>query len=129
MDQNTHILYIEDDVDNQRLVSRILKNSDFSLKILPDSQTALSYLDSNTPKLILVDIGLPDMDGKSFTKKVKERKDLTNIPIVALTAHVLRSDKESILASGCNGYIPKPINVDKFQEQITQFLIPSLSLE
>ena len=129
MDQNHHILYIEDDVDNQRLVSRILGNSDFNLKILSDCQTALSYLDNNTPELILVDIGLPDMDGKSFTKKVKERKDLNNIPIVALTAHVLRSDKESILASGCNGYIPKPINVDKFQEQISRFLVPSLSME
>ena len=129
MDQNHHILYIEDDVDNQRLVSRILGNSDFNLKILSDCQTALSYLDSNTPELILVDIGLPDMDGKSFTKKVKERKDLNNIPVVALTAHVLRSDKESILASGCNGYIPKPINVDKFQEQISRFLVPSLSME
>ena len=129
MDQNHHILYIEDDVDNQRLVSRILGNSDFNLKILSDCQTALSYLDNNTPELILVDIGLPDMDGKSFTKKVKERKDLNNIPVVALTAHVLRSDKESILASGCNGYIPKPINVDKFQEQISRFLVPSLSME
>ncbi|MEM8856948.1 MAG: response regulator [Chloroflexota bacterium] len=122
MDQNPHILYIEDDVDNQRLVSRILKNSEISFKILPNSETALSYLDDFTPKLILVDIGLPDMDGKIFTKKVKAKKELNNIPIVAVTAHVLRSEKESILASGCNGYIPKPINVDKFQEEISKYL-------
>lgn len=129
MDQKYHILYIEDDVNNQRLVSRILKNSGFSLKIFSDCRSALSYLDTTKPRLILIDIGLPDMDGKSFTKKVKERKNLSNIPIVALTAYVLHSDKESILASGCDGYIPKPINVDKFQEQISNFLMPSLSME
>ena len=124
MDQRSHILYIEDNLDSQRLVSRILEESSYTVKVVPDGETALDYLVSHKPDLILLDIGLPNMDGKFFTRIVKQREELNQIPVVAITAHVLRGDKESILASGCNGYIPKPINVDKFQEEISKFMQP-----
>ena len=122
MDQISHILYIEDNPDSQRLVSRILENTPYKVEIVPDGESALTYLKSHTPDLILVDIGLPKMDGKSVTKLIREKEELHKIPVVALTAHVLRSERESILASGCNGYIPKPINVDNFQEEIDRYM-------
>ena len=122
MDQTPHILYIEDNPDSQRLVSRILENTAYEIKIVPDGESALTYLEHHIPDLILVDIGLPNMDGKFVTKQIREQKELHQIPVVAITAHVLRSDRESILASGCNGYIPKPINVDKFQEEISKYM-------
>ncbi len=122
MDQSTHILYIEDNPDSQRLVTRILTQPQYLLEIVPDGEEALKRLEISTPDLILVDIGLPEMDGKSFTKLVRTKDQFDEVPVVALTAHVLRKDKESILASGCNGYIPKPINVDKFQEEINRFI-------
>ena len=122
MDQAAHILYIEDNPDSQRLVSRILEKPDYDIKVVPDGETALNYLRTNIPDLILVDIGLPKMDGKFVIKLIREKEELQNIPIVALTAHVLNSDRESILSSGCNGYIPKPINVDNFQEEISKFI-------
>lgn len=122
MDQSTHILYIEDNPDSQRLVTRILTQPQYLLEIVPDGEEALKRLETSTPDLILVDIGLPEMDGKSFTKLVRTKDQFDEVPVVALTAHVLRKDKESILASGCNGYIPKPINVDKFQEEINRFI-------
>ena len=122
MDQSTHILYIEDNPDSQRLVTRILTQPPYLLEIVPDGEEALKRLETSTPDLILVDIGLPEMDGKSFTKLVRTKDQFDEVPVVALTAHVLRKDKESILASGCNGYIPKPINVDKFQEEINRFI-------
>jgi len=122
MDQTSHILYIEDNPDSQRLVSRILGNAAYDVKIVPDGETALAYLENHIPDLILVDIGLPNMDGKFVTKFIREQKELHKTPVIALTAHVLRSDRESILASGCNGYIPKPINVDKFQEEINKYM-------
>ncbi|MFK7803601.1 MAG: response regulator [Anaerolineae bacterium] len=122
MDQAAHILYIEDNPDSQRLVSRILENAAYDIKIVPDGESALAYLEHHIPDLILVDIGLPNMDGKFVTKLIREQKGFHKIPVVAITAHVLRSDRESILASGCNGYIPKPINVDKFQEEISKYM-------
>lgn len=122
MDQPTHILYIEDNLDSQRLITRLLTAPQYKLEIVSDGENALKRLESNVPDLILVDIGLPEMDGKHFTKLVRQKNRLDHVPVVALTAHVLRTDKESILESGCNGYIPKPINVDKFQEEINRFI-------
>ena len=122
MDQTSHILYIEDNPDSQRLVKRILENSAYEIDVVPDGETALTYLKSHKPDLILVDIGLPNMDGKFVTKLIREKKEFHKIPVVAITAHVLRSDREDILASGCDGYIPKPINVDKFQDEITKYM-------
>ena len=122
MDQPTHILYIEDNPDSQRLITRLLTAPQYKLEIVSDGENALKRLESNVPDLILVDIGLPEMDGKHFTKIVRQETRLDHVPVVALTAHVLRTEKESILESGCNGYIPKPINVDKFQEEINRFI-------
>ncbi len=122
MDQPTHILYIEDNPDSQRLITRLLTAPQYKLEIVSDGENALKRLESKVPDLILVDIGLPEMDGKHFTKIVRQENRLDHVPVVALTAHVLRTDKESILESGCNGYIPKPINVDKFQEEINRFI-------
>ena len=122
MDQTSHILYIEDNLDSQRLVSRILANTAYNIDVVPDGEAALNYLNDNIPDLILVDIGLPKMDGKFVTKLIREKKEFHKIPVVAITAHVLRDERESILASGCNGYISKPINVDKFQEEISKYM-------
>lgn len=122
MDLPTHILYIEDNLDSQRLVNRLLRAPDFNLEIVSDGEEALKRLDAKVPDLILVDIGLPEMDGKCFTKLIRQRNELHNTPVIAITAHVLNKDKESILASGCNGYIPKPINVDNFQDEIKRYI-------
>ena len=122
MDQTSHILYIEDNLDSQWLVSRILENTAYNVQVVPDGESAMSYLSENTPDLILVDIGLPKMDGKFVTKLIREKKEFSKTPVVAITAHVLRDERESILAAGCTGYIPKPINVDKFQEEISKYM-------
>ena len=122
MDQPTHILYIEDNPDSQRLITRLLTAPQYDLEIVSDGEKALKKLENKIPDLILVDIGLPEMDGKHFTKIVRQKDDLNHIPVVALTAHVLKKDKESILESGCNGYIQKPINVDSFQAEIEKYI-------
>jgi len=83
---------------------------------------ALEILNQFQPNLILMDINMPDMDGYSLTAKIKSTPGLESIPIVALTANVMRGDRERSLEAGCDGYIQKPIDIDLLSEQIERFL-------
>ena len=83
---------------------------------------ALEILTDTHPDLILMDINMPDMDGYSLTAKIKGTSGLETIPIIALTANVMRGDREKSLEAGCDGYIQKPIDIDMLSEQIERFL-------
>ena len=83
---------------------------------------ALEILNETQPNLILMDINMPDMDGYSLTAKIKGTPGLEAIPIVALTANVMRGDRERSLEAGCDGYIQKPTDIDMLSEQIERFL-------
>jgi two-component system cell cycle response regulator DivK len=83
---------------------------------------ALEVLDSETPDLILMDINMPDIDGYTLTAQLRTLPKLVKIPIIALTANVMRGDRERSLAAGCDGYIQKPIDVDSFSDQIDRYL-------
>lgn len=74
------------------------------------------------PDLILVDINMPSMDGYEVTARLRAMPDLSQVPIVALTANVLRGDRERSLEAGCDGYIQKPLDVDMLPSQIEAFL-------
>jgi two-component system, cell cycle response regulator DivK len=65
---------------------------------------------------------MPDMDGYTLTSKIRELPELDMVPVVAITANVMKGDREKTLQAGCDGYIEKPIDVDKFSEQIARFL-------
>jgi two-component system cell cycle response regulator DivK len=82
----------------------------------------LEILNDTRPDLILMDINMPDMDGYSLTAKIKSTPGLESIPIIALTANVMRGDREKSLEAGCDGYIQKPIDIDLLPEQIERFL-------
>ncbi|HUS84796.1 MAG TPA: response regulator, partial [Anaerolineales bacterium] len=74
------------------------------------------------PDLILVDINMPDVDGLTMTQELKADAQFDKIPIIAITANVMRGDRERTLTAGCDDYIQKPIDVDHFPRQIAQFL-------
>jgi two-component system cell cycle response regulator DivK len=74
------------------------------------------------PDLILVDINMPDMDGYEVTARLRQNHELDKVPIVALTANVLRGDRERSLEAGCDGYIQKPLDVDMLPSQVEAFL-------
>ena len=122
MSNNATILYVEDNVDNRTLVRRILMAEGYNLLEAADAMQALDILKSNRPNLILMDINMPDMDGYSLTAKIKGSPGLEAIPIIALTANVMRGDRERSLEAGCDGYIQKPIDIDMLSEQIEGFL-------
>ena len=122
MDHSPHVLYVEDNVDNRKLVSRLLSAYDFDIHVVPDGPAGLEYVQDKQPDLILMDINMPGMDGYTVIRKMRELPHLQTIPIVALTANVMKGDREKSLDAGCNGYIQKPISVDTFPSEVLAFL-------
>jgi two-component system cell cycle response regulator DivK len=116
------ILYIEDDLHNRVLVRRVLEAAGFAIIEAENGPVGLQLAQEQTPDLILIDINLPKMDGYEVTRRLKELKALARIPIVAMTANVMKGDREKTLDAGCDGYIQKPIDVDLLPEQINRFL-------
>ena len=83
---------------------------------------ALEIIKAQRPDLILMDINLPEMDGYTLTARFKSMPQLDKVPIVALTANVMRGDRERTLEAGCDGYIQKPVDVDLLPDQVSRFL-------
>jgi len=124
-DEKGTILYVEDNPDNRTLVRRILLSEDYKLFEAKNAYEALNILKSTRPDLILMDINMPDMDGYTLTAKIKAMPGFEQIPILALTANVMRGDREKTLEAGCDGYIQKPIDIDQLTSEIERFLARS----
>jgi len=119
------ILYVEDNIDNRTLVRRILLSEDYSLIEATNGAEALQVLENTKPDLILMDINMPDMDGYTLTAKIKSKPGFERVPILALTANVMRGDKEKTLEAGCDGYIQKPLDIDQLIKEVERFLARS----
>lgn len=119
---NPVILYVEDNPDNRMLVRRILMVEDFEVHEAENATEALELVKTLQPDLVLMDINLPEMDGLTLTARFREIPSLDGVPIIALTANVMRGDRERTLEAGCDGYIQKPVDVDLLPEQIRKFL-------
>ncbi len=122
MTKQPAILYVEDNPGNRLLIRRILEAEGYAVIEADNAASALSILENENPDLILMDINMPDMDGYTLTAHLKSIPKLSHVPIVALTANVMKGDRERTLAAGCDGYIQKPVDVDLLPEQINRFL-------
>ncbi len=122
MTEPTIVLYIEDTFENRVLIRLILQADGFTVLEAESAHHAFQVLETETPDLILMDINMPDMDGYTLTQRLREIPRLAHIPIIALTANVMRGDRERTLEAGCDGYIQKPIDVDTFSDQLNRFL-------
>jgi len=116
------ILYIEDNAENRLLVRRVLHAEGYNVLEADSADQALEVILSQSPDLILMDINLPEIDGYTLTSRLKSIPSLSRIPIIALTANVMKGDRERTLEAGCDGYIQKPIDVDNLPHQIDRFL-------
>ena len=119
------ILYIEDNADNRTLVRRILNAEDYEFTEAKSAKEALVLLKTARPNLILMDINMPDMDGYTLTALIKSMPGFERTPILAITANVMRGDREKSLEAGCDGYIQKPLDVDQLVNEIEKFLARS----
>jgi putative nucleotidyltransferase with HDIG domain len=122
MGHRTKILYVEDNPENVQLVRRVLEARGYEVIEADSGLKGAEAAKRERPDLILMDINLPEMDGYAAATLIKNTAELREIPIVALTASVRKGDRERTLAAGCDGYIPKPIDVRNFPAQVEGFL-------
>ena len=122
MTQKSKILYVEDNFDNRNLIRRVLEAEGYSMAEAGNAEEAMQNIISARPDLILMDISMPGMDGYTLTARIKATPGFANVPIVAVTANVMRGDREKSLEAGCDGYIQKPIDIDTLSQQIGRFL-------
>jgi two-component system cell cycle response regulator DivK len=115
-------MHIEDNDENRNLVRRLLQFEGYDVMEAGNATEALRLLKEQSPDLILMDINMPDMDGYTLTNTIKSMDHLSRIPIIAITANVMRGDRERTLQAGCDGYIEKPIDVDHFLDQVASFV-------
>ncbi len=117
------ILYIEDNSDNRKLVRRVLEWDGYEVVEAKDGTEALARLETEPIDLALLDINMPDIDGYTLTTAIRSNPRFSQLPIVAVTANVMRGDRERSLQAGCDGYIQKPIDIDTLSQQIERFLM------
>ena len=119
------ILVVEDNQDNREMVVKVLKFNGYEVIEAVDGEEGIEKAKTEAPALILLDIYLPKMDGYEVAKRLKNDTGLRDIPVIALTAHAMKGNREQALAAGCDGYISKPIDIRELPKQIEQFLRPS----
>ena len=116
------ILYVEDNLENRVLIQRILEAEGYTFLGASSASEGLQLARLHNPDLILVDINMPEVDGLTMTRELKADESFADIPVIAITANVMRGDRERTLNAGCDGYIQKPIDVDLLPRQIVHFL-------
>ncbi len=116
------ILIVEDNELNMKLLDNILRMQGYKTAKSADGSDAVDLTRSERPDLILMDIQLPGSSGLDITRTLKADDDLKHIPMLAVTSFAMEGDRERILESGCDGYIPKPITINGFLETVARHL-------
>jgi len=116
------ILVIDDNPGNLKLILYVLQKVGYDVRTAVDAEEALRVLREFRPRLILMDLQLPGMDGLTLTRRLKADPELGGPLIVAVTASAMKGDEEKALEAGCNGYITKPIDTRALPRIIASFL-------
>jgi CheY-like chemotaxis protein len=114
------ILYVEDNEMNRDMLGRRLSRRDYEVIFAFDGQEGLDKMKSEKPDLVLMDMGLPVLDGWEATTKAKEDPEISHIPIIALTAHAMEHDRQKALDCGANDFDTKPVDFKRLLEKIEQ---------
>ena len=120
------ILYVEDNEDNIYMLERRLKRAGFDVLIARDGAQGVAMARTELPELILMDMGLPVLDGTEATRKIKADPETKHIPVIALTANAMNGDREKAMASGCDDYDTKPVELPRLLGKI-KALMPAKS--
>ncbi len=116
------ILYIEDDLPSRILVRRVLEAEGYRVVEAESGEQGIVVARARRPSLILVDINMPEMDGFEVAARLRSLPGLGSVPIIAVTANVMKGDREKTLAAGCSGYVQKPIDVDLLPAQLADYM-------
>jgi len=118
------ILIVDDNSTNMKLVRILLASEGYDVRTAADAEEALNVLKEFYPRLILMDVQLPGIDGLELTRRLKSDPATRDITILGLTAYAMKGDKERIIAAGCDGYVPKPIDTRTLPELVAGYLQP-----
>jgi two-component system, cell cycle response regulator DivK len=118
------ILYVEDNDDNIYMLKHRLERRDFEVLVAHDGQTGVEAARKHRPDLILLDLGLPVLDGWEAARLLKEDERTRSIPIIALSAHAMDGDRARALAAGCDDYGTKPVDFKHLLNKIAVLLRP-----
>ena len=112
------ILYVEDNDDNIYMLERRLKRAGFDVVIARDGAQGVAMALAEQPAMILMDMGLPVLDGSQATRQIKAAPETKHIPVIALTANAMTGDKEKALAAGCDDFDTKPVELPRLLGKI-----------
>jgi CheY-like chemotaxis protein len=115
------ILIVDDTEWNRDLLVQLLED-DYDLVQAVDGQDAVKKAEQERPDLILMDLGMPMMDGWEATRKIKANSELKNIPVIAVTSHAMVGDEITAREAGCDEYIAKPVDENELMEKVKRFL-------
>jgi two-component system cell cycle response regulator DivK len=114
----TKILYVEDNDDNVYMLRRRLVRAGFSVMVATDGEQGVTMAISESPDLIVMDLGLPVLDGWAATRVLKSRPETQKIPVIALSAHAMDSDRTRALEAGCDDFDTKPVDFPRLLAKI-----------
>jgi CheY-like chemotaxis protein len=116
------ILIIEDTENNRVLLTRRLKPRGHEIVTAEDAESGLVLVESEKPQLVLMDVGLPGMDGWNATRALKQNPATRHVPVIALTAHAMQGDRDKAVDAGCDDYETKPIDFNRLFEKIDRLV-------
>ena len=117
------ILYVEDNDNNIYMLQKRLTRAGFTVMIAKDGAQGVAMAIAEQPDLILMDLGLPVLDGWEATRQIKAAPRTSRIPVIALTANAMTGDREKALAAGCDDFDTKPVELPRLLDKI-QALVP-----
>jgi len=112
------VLLVEDNELNQDMLSRRLTRKGYEVTIAADGEKAIQLVSESRFDVILMDISLPGRDGHDITREIKANADTCTIPVIALTANAMASDREAALAAGCDDFDTKPVDLKRLLEKM-----------
>lgn len=115
------VLYIEDNFHNRRIVYKILASTGYTVIEAEDGLRGLEMIRQHQPPLILLDIGLPGIDGLDIVGRIRADEQLRHLRVIALTASAMRGDRERFLAAGCDDYLSKPIKANELIQIVDKY--------
>ena len=118
----TNILVAEDNATNRELFRELLQTRGYSVVEACDGREALAMIERSRPDIVLLDIGMPVLDGFAVLRAIRENPRLAALPVLAVTAYAMQGDRERVLSSGFDGYLSKPINAKLLAEEIERLL-------
>lgn len=116
------VLVVDDNPTNLKLVAYVLTSRGFDVRTAIDADTALAAIAARAPRLILMDLQLPGIDGLELTRRLKADAATASIVVIAVTAYAMKGDEERARAAGCDGYVAKPIDTRTLPDVVAKHL-------